>query len=266
VSVKVLKPADALRGELSRMESQFKAALPPQITVEKFMRVVMTAVQGNPELLNANRQSLYQACMHSAQDGLLPDGREAALVIYKISGEPTARYMIMVGGILKKIRNSGELSSITAQVVYANDEFDYWLDEVGEHIKHRPLLDGERGGRRLCYAVARTKDDGLYTEFMTTKQVEEVKNSSRAKNSGPWSGPFEDEMWRKTVIRRLSKRLPMSTDLEAAIKSDDDLHDFGKTETPATETPKAASRLAKIVEARAEEIASARTEGVDVGS
>src|SRR5262245_58378968 len=128
-----LAPIDEVRGTIQRMAPQFKAALPAQIPVERFVRVVQTAVATNTDLLQCERTSLYAAAMKCAQDGLLPDGREAAIVKYG----STARYMPMVGGIAKKIRNSGELKTLNAEVVYENDTYDHWSDEKGEHFEHR---------------------------------------------------------------------------------------------------------------------------------
>jgi len=212
-------PEAALVGRaLEAMTPQFKAALPAHISVEKFKRVAMTAIQQNDKLLTANRQSLYNSFSRCAQDGLLPDGREAAIVMF---GDK-AQYMPMIAGILKKVRNSGELESISAHVVYENDHFDYALGDE-EHITHKPLLTGDRGRPIISYAIAKTKDDGVYREVMTEAQVQAVRQVSRAKDSGPWSGPFADEMRRKTVLRRLSKRLPMSTDLEGVLDADREL-------------------------------------------
>jgi recombination protein RecT len=108
-----------VRADLGRMSSEFKAALPAAIPVERFIRTAVTAVQMDPNLLAADRRSLYGACMKAAQDGLQLDGREAALVIFKDrrSGTSKVQYMPMVGGILKKIRNSGEISTITSRYV-----------------------------------------------------------------------------------------------------------------------------------------------------
>jgi recombination protein RecT len=211
-------PEAAIVGKaLEAMTPQLKASLPGHVSVEKFKRVAMTAIQNNPDLLQAERQSLYNSFARAAQDGLLPDNREAAIVTF--GGR--AQYMPMIGGILKKVRNSGELESITAQVVYQNDHFDYALGD-DEHITHKPLLTGDRGNPIISYAIAKTKDGGIYREVMTEAQVMAVKNVSRSKG-GPWSGPFADEMRRKTVLRRLSKRLPMSTDLEGVLEADDEL-------------------------------------------
>jgi len=251
-----VKPIEELRMTLTRMQDQFKMALPPDITPEKFIRVIMTAVGQNPSILNGNRQTFYAACMKSAQDGLLPDGREAALVPF---GQDVT-YMPMVSGILKKVRNSDELSSITSQMVHKNDRFRFWIDGDGEHIDHEPLMFGERGEAIGVYALAKIKNGGLYIEVMDKAQVMAVKGASRAKG-GPWAGAFEHEMWRKTAIRRLAKRLPMSTDkegkesaLEKVIKANDDLYEFEPQATEPSEPVTKPKKLAKIIKEKEQEI------------
>ena len=64
-----------VRLQLDTMIGQFAAVLPRHIPVERFGRVVLTAVQTNPVLSNVERRSLWNACMKAAQDGLMPDGR-----------------------------------------------------------------------------------------------------------------------------------------------------------------------------------------------
>ena len=141
---------DEIRQNIARMVPQFALALPSHISPDKFQRVAITAIQNNPDLLQADRRSLYAACMKLAQDGVLPDGREAALVTFNTKQKDgtwikAVQPMIMVAGILKKVRQSGELSTIHAAVVYANDKFRYWVDTEGQHIEHEPILFGERG-------------------------------------------------------------------------------------------------------------------------
>ena len=75
-------PVEEVRNAITRMEPQFHAALPAHIPAKKFVRVACTAIQTDPKLMDADRTSLYAACTKAAQDGLLPDGREAALVVY----------------------------------------------------------------------------------------------------------------------------------------------------------------------------------------
>lgn len=198
-----------VRHDLQRMATEFEAVLPPQIPTDRFVRTAITAVSMQPDLLRSDRRSLLGACMKAAQDGLLPDGREAALVMFK----GKAQYMPMVAGLLKKARQSGVISSISAHVVYERDQFDYQLGD-DEHIIHKPLITGERGKPVAVYAIARTTDGGAYREVMSVAQVEKVRAVSRAsKPDSPWN-TWWDEMARKTVIRRLAKYMPSSSDLD----------------------------------------------------
>ena len=219
-----LSPIESMRGTLTKLEAEFGMALPPQIPVQKFIRTTMTALQMNPDLLDADRRSFLAACMKAAQDGLLVDGREAALVIFAGKGGRQVQYMPMIGGLLKKLRNSGELASIAAHVAYENDEFRYELGDE-ERIVHKPTLGGERGRPLAAYAIAKTKDGAVYRQVMSLDQIEQVRNVSRAKNNGPWV-QWWDEMACKTVLRRLMKRLPSSADVDALLEHDNDTYDL----------------------------------------
>jgi|GEM_PF-1148424 len=240
-----IAPINAFRADLESMKPQFEVALPPHVSVDRFIRVLVTAVQATPALLNVEQKSLLQASMKCAQDGLLPDGREAALVIFG----KQAQYMPMVAGILSKVRRSGELLSIAAHVVYERDNFRYLLGD-NESIEHSPHLGADRGEAIAAYAVAKTKDGGIYREVMSVADINQVRDVSRSKNNGPWVAWWA-EMAKKTVIRRLSKRLPMSTDLQAVIESVDEDYDFkaGRTQLGS---PNLAARLAAPSTAPAE--------------
>ncbi|KMO28550.1 recombinase RecT [Methylobacterium aquaticum] len=239
--------AVAFRGDFQRMSGEIAAALPPHIPPERFMRVVVTAVNGDPALLAADRKSLFESSMRAAQDGLLPDKREGALVIF--SGR--VQWMPMITGILKKVRNSGELVSIGAHVAYENDRFAYVLGDE-ERIEHEPKLDGPRGKPRAAYAIAKTKDGGIYREVMSLEDIEKVRKVSRAANKGPWVDWWE-EMARKTVLRRLAKRLPMSSDMDDLLRRDDELYDFGRRGQNERPFQPVANPLADQIEHRVEE-------------
>ena len=260
-----LTPMEAMRGTLVKMQPEFAAALPPQIPVEKFIRTTLTAVQMNPELLGADRRSLLGACMKAAQDGLMLDGREAAPVIFRTKEGPKVQYMPMVGGILKKIRNSGELASISAQVVYDKDHFEYELGD-DERIVHKPFLGENRGKQIACYAIAKTKDGAIYREVMSVADVEKVRAASRAGKFGPWVD-WWDEMAKKTVIRRMAKRLPSSADLDSVLQADNEASGFTQIErrepvniTPVPEEQVAPlSRLKGSIASRASEVIDSST-------
>lgn len=212
------------RAQLTRMAPELRAALPSHISIDKFQRVTLTAINGNADLLKADRTSLFQACTQCAQDGLLPDGREAAFVTFSNK----VQYMPMVGGIIKRCRNSGDIAWIKADCVYAADAFEHYTDEKGEHFRHTPAIDvDDLGKRRGAYAAALTKDGTLYFEFLTESEIQAIKGVSRSGNNGPW-GKWGDEMSKKSAIRRLAKRLPMSTEQDELIRRDDEMYDLDK--------------------------------------
>jgi recombination protein RecT len=225
-------PVAVIRQNLTQMAPEFRAALPAHVSVDKFTRVAMTAIQNNADLQNADRRSLFGAIVRLAQDGLLPDGREAAIVLFG----KQAQAMPMIAGILKKLRQSGEIAKVSAQVVYKNDRFvvSYGFDETIEHVP--PPLDEPRGAAIGAYATAVLKDGSQLLEVMSLEEIEKVRNVSRAKGNGPWV-TWWGEMARKTVMRRLSKRLPMSTDLEDTFDRDETLAHEARTveNEPATE-------------------------------
>ena len=240
---------DQVRTQLTAMQPQFAAALPKHVSPEKFVRVVMTAIQTTPALLEADRRTLFASATKAAQMGLLPDGREGAIVTFKNQ----AQWMPMVAGIMKMVRNSGEISTWSVQAVYENDNFEFSLGD-DEHIRHRPALSG-RGKIIAVYSIVTMKDGEKSREVMSVEDVNAIRARSRSGNSGPWATDFS-EMAKKTVVRRHSKRLPMSTDLDEALKADDEL--FMPPEPapapaaaePQAEAPKPkrASRLQKVAE------------------
>lgn len=220
---KQLTPVDDLKKSIEAMAPQFKAALPQHIPIERFVRAVQTAISNTPSLAQANRTSFYAACMKSAEMGLFANGRDAALVPY---GDKVT-FIPMIAGVLKLIRNSGELATIMAEIVYANDSFEYWVDTEGPHLKHRPEVFKPRGRSVGVYALAKMKDGAVFIEVMNDEQVTAVRKSSRSPDKGPWS-QFPEEMAKKTILRRLAKRLPMSTDLDQVITRDDDMYEFNQ--------------------------------------
>lgn len=185
----------------------------------------MTAVNMTPALATADRRSLFNSCIKCATDGLVPDGREAALVTF---GNQVT-YMPMVFGIIKKLRQSGEIASISARLVYENELkaglFKFSIEDGEEKLSHQPMLMGDRGRVALAYATARFKDGTVQNEVMTFADIEKVRNVSRSKDRGPWKD-WWDEMARKTVVRRLSKYLPLSAEDLRIFEADHEATEF----------------------------------------
>lgn len=247
-------PLVKLNDQLEQRSAQFQAALPAHIPVERFKRVLLTAIQQNPKLATADRPTLFTSAMKAAHDGLLPDGREGALVIYntrvKVNGADkwvdAVQWMPMIAGIRKKVRNSKEIATWDAKVVYEKDEFIY-EDGLDLILKHKPYLDGDPGPVRAAYSVAKLKTGEVTVEVMTKWQIDRIRAMSRSKDKGPWVDHYA-EMAKKTVARRHSKVLPMSTDLDDLIRRDDALYDLDGASDKATVQPTRRPQLADFTE------------------
>ena len=247
---------EIVRDQFERMGDQFKAVLPAHIPVERFARVVMTAIQNNPQLLQAPRKELFNASMKAAQDGLLPDGREGALVIRKKGQSFSITWQPMIAGVRKKARNSGEISTWDAHVVFENDFFQFQLGDAPQ-INHTYDLKAPRGEPVGAYSVCVLKDGTKSYEVMSAEEINSIRDRSdgwKAFKAGyikstPWSTDWT-EMARKTVAKRHSKVLPMSTDLDDLIRRDDELYDMkGAKEDAQERRPRSlADRLDQIAD------------------
>ncbi len=215
------------------MQEKIRAALPENVSVDRFTRVTLTAIQQNPDITTKDRTSLYNACVRCAADGLMPDGREAALVSYG----STVQYMPMIGGVIKRLAQAGIV--IDAQVVHENDHFEQVLGDDAR-IEHKaPKLGQLRGKPIGAYAIAKLPNGLVMREVMDHEQIEQVRAVSRAKNSGPWA-QWWTEMARKTVTRRLAKRLPiLDPQVRDLVQADDEAFDLDQqpVATPPQDAP-----------------------------
>lgn len=218
VQQKAENPITVLRHELKAMAPEFMAVLPPQISIESFTRVVLTALQNTKDLATCSKVSIWNAAMRAANDGLLPDGREGAIVPF--GGEAT--WLPMVGGLRKKIFQSGKVATLQVEVVREKDEFDHQEGD-GAFIHHKKYLGKDPPGEiKAVYSIATMKDGGeISREIMSLWEVEQVRKSSRGKNT-PWNNPdFYPEMVKKTCVKRHYKSLPQSKETVEFFERDD---------------------------------------------
>jgi recombination protein RecT len=215
--------------------------------LKRFTAVTIRAVQENPALLNADRQSLFLACSRAAQDGLMPDNREGALVTYK--GQ--VQWQPMILGLRKNLAKAG--FSLRADIVREKDKFRYRSGDDPE-LYHAPdPFSKDRGPIIGAYAVARDNNTGeVYREVMSIEELEKVRKASRAANSPAWTQWLE-EMYKKTVCKRLRKSLPVYDDtLLDLIDRDNEQFDLRSDEEKRVEEVKAAV-LASAAEQEFEE-------------
>lgn len=183
---------------------QVALALPETVPPRRFVRATITAVNQNPDLADpekCNVGTVFTALLRAAQDGLLPDGREAAIAIYK----GKAQYLPMIGGYRKIAGDHGW--QIVARVVYEADEFEYeeGLKPKLRHVRARPGVD--RGERIAAYATAR-HISGQVAAPVVMYADEIAKRQAKAQTQNVWN-EWPDRMWEKTVGKALFKELPI---------------------------------------------------------
>lgn len=222
------KQAVELREYLSKdfVMKQLEMAVPCWLSPDRLLRVVFTSVMQNPKILRCSRESILKCVIQAAQVGLEPVMGKAALIPY--NGECT--FQPMYKGLIDLARRSGEITTVTAHVVYSNDEFSvaYGTEEM---ISHHPELIGDRGDPIGAYTVWMFKNGTKSSLFMPKKDIEEIRNKAQAYIYGmqnqkksyaqdsPWfTHPME--MWKKTVIKRHSKLQPCSIEFMRAVEID----------------------------------------------
>jgi phage RecT family recombinase len=201
------------------MQAKIKQVLPASVSIDRFTRVTLTAIQNNPAVLDGDRGSLYSACLEAAKRGLLPDGKQGALVIFNTKdGDQWVKrisFLPMVEGIIAEMAKAGVKAYATS--VYANDEIKFKNDDKGQHVEHIPVVFGERGARLGAFACGTDKDGTTYVEAMSADDIEKVRARSkqRDKQTGAPKGTWltdPERMEQKSALHRLRKRIPLLSD------------------------------------------------------
>ena len=214
-----------LKQLLTKKASDISAILGgDQQRFEKFRsNVVRLYSQG--ELSKCSPVSVLGAAMQAAYLNLdLDPNLGQAYVIARWNGRKRvteATFQVGYKGLIDLVRRSGQLVDLYANIVYENEPFSYRYTVEGVQFEHEPLPPSKRGPQKIgVYMVAKLKE-GFHFEFMWAEEVEEIKKLSQSGSKGfsPWNAnPVSEEaMWKKTVIRRGMKFLPMSTELQRLI-------------------------------------------------
>ncbi len=206
----------------NRVKSEIMKALPRHMNADKLIRVAMTSIQRNPKLMDCSRQSLLGCIMTCAALGLEPDQflGQAYLVPFWNEKKKCNEAQLIPGyrGYIALARRTGEVQSVSAQVVYQADRFDlqYGINEKLEHVP----AEGDRGEVRGAYVIFRYKDGAYSFDYMPKSDIDAIRKRSKSAESGPWVTDY-GEMAKKTVIKRHSKLVPLSVEFQKAVALED---------------------------------------------
>lgn len=210
---------------LEQRSDVIAALLPKAADLDRFKRVVLQSINRNPDLKKCSPNSIVDAAAEAARLGLEPSGAigGAHLVPYGRSAQLIVDYR----GLVELARRSGEIAAIDAAIVRQADRFRVRRG-TEPSIEHEPDIDAPSPADPTdaanpvthVYAVARLRNGQRQFDVMTFDEIERIRGRSRAGNAGPWRTDWH-EMAKKTVLRRLSKTLPLTVEVRAQLEMED---------------------------------------------
>ena len=177
----------------------------------------MQIFQQNPYLQKCEPQSILNAVVNVARTSITlnPVMRLAYLIPRKNKCVLEFSYM----GLVAMLRDNGCIKSISAHIVYEDEEFDY--DVAYNTIKHKPNFaktEKEHNSREMvgCYSRATLPSGEIVFEFMPMWEIDKIRSMSEGSGSkySAWN-TWRDEMIKKSVIKRHFKMLISGNPTEA---------------------------------------------------
>ena len=218
-SKKQLQTRDrSIKTMLDVKKPEISDMLPTHVNVERFIKSALLVIAGNEKLEQCSVESIVKSVIGAAELGLdfTPAKGLAYLVPFYSSKKKTMEAVFMPGyrGLIHLARNTGNVNYVEAKIVYSNEVLEI---EYGSapFIRHIPIVSGDKGNRIGAYAYAHFNDGGGQFDFMTEEEIMKIKARTKSQKNGTIFGPWaddENEMYKKTPIRRLSKMLPCSAD------------------------------------------------------
>lgn len=228
----------SLSDQIRQMQSQFQLAMPRGAEATQLIRDAMTCLRTNPNLAKCEPTTVLGALMTCAQLGLRPGVLGHAWLIpfwdskmetvgkqgRKRTGGHKAQLVIGYQGMIELAHRSGQIKSLQARTVYANDTFEVEYG-LADNLVHKPVMSGPKGDPVAYYAVVKFTSGGHAFLVMSHDEMEAYRDehatakTSGGKVFGPWKDHFEG-MAHKTCVRQLSKWMPRATEFATAIEAD----------------------------------------------
>jgi recombination protein RecT len=211
-------------------QKQFEASNEYKMNFNREAGFAIQILCNNPFLLKCDPISVKDSVVNIALTGLTlnPALKYAYLVPRKVKNELKCILDISYIGMIKILTDAGAVKNVDAGVIYSNDKYDFRRGS-DPYFKHQSALSN-RGEKVGAYAIAFLRDGGFQFEILGKDEIEKIRATSESyKNEegrkySPWE-TWEDEMWKKSALKRLFKLLPktnFSDQLIAAISHDYD--------------------------------------------
>lgn len=200
--------------EIMCYRKQLGAVLPDHMDTDRLLRLTFNTVRRTPKLLDCSFDSIIGGMLEAAYLGLEPAvGGQCWLI-------PFAKQAVLIAGyrgLVQLALRSDQVQMLYANPVFTKDDFEHNdYPRVLQHTRFEPTPDDSDPGDLMgAYSVVSMHAGGEYWIWMNAMQIESIKKKSPAaqKLESPWNSSdiwIVAEMWKKTVLRRHTKVLPMS--------------------------------------------------------
>lgn len=236
---------DYSNGELANRHSQIKAQFEEKRIefisaygggptaerfVNKLIRASLTCLSDPTNadvLMKSTVQSIARCVLTFSGLAIIPDKHLAHGYFGRFKDEAVP--MIGYKGAIHLAKRDKSISNITAHCVYRRRftdkegveqvEGDHFVLNQGtdpsvEHIidPNFERTDDQHAAIDGVYGVVAYKDGAKAVEYMSRKQVDNIRKTSKMKDGAPWSR-YYGQMARKTVIQRMTNYLDLAPDL-----------------------------------------------------
>lgn len=224
---KTIKDQNSLSGLTSGQISNFlsthyKAAiaqgLPKHLTADRMIAMATQVIAKNQRIAACTPSSIIGSVMQASVLGFRP--ASALGQCYFVPYGTECQFQVGYKGYVDLAFRSGIIKDLYAHVVKEEDEFDYELG-MRPFLKHKP--GSGKGKITHVYAVAHLSNGGEVFNVLTYDEVEKLRKMSPGQKKGladPWK-TWYDEMAKAKAIKRLSKFLPLSDEIQQAVIGDE---------------------------------------------
>lgn len=200
---------------------QIAAVLPKHITIDRMIGIMNFLVK-QPQIAECSQGSLIAAVIQTCQLGLEPGQLgHVYYVPFNNKGRREVQFILGYKGIIELLNKAGKSAILATECVYENDHFRYQLG-LNPVLEHTPAAK-DRGSFIGVYCVAKNliANEKLFL-YMPQDEIEKIRKASKAANSqySPWNTWYES-MAKKTVIRQITKLLPLSIEDQSRINTDE---------------------------------------------
>ena len=213
-------PITVLQSFLKTREKSLAQYVAGRVKPDVLIRLALLEFSQNEWLRKCSPESIYAALITSAQLGLEIGAARGESYLVPFKGKCT----LVPGyrGLIKLALRSKGVKSIYSHLVYRMDEFKIQLGS-DPRVDHFPSLDENRESPEDligAYAIAHLDNGMIDVEWMGMETLQRIRGASASGNSGPYKD-WADEMYKKSPIRRLCKRLPMGDDFFRSVAIDE---------------------------------------------